>query len=232
MQSGKPPEVREIPRWVDGLILLVVLLVAIFSISSMVQSGAFGISLTDDPQLAWHLVRAAGLTAYMLLAASTLWGLFLSTRAIKDWTPGSVSLLLHATVSWLALILGIVHVGLLLFDTYYSYKFSDLLIPFTGPYRAFAVGLGTISAWLILAITISFSFRKVIGQRAWRWLHYTSYAAFVLVTIHAAFAGTDASKPGMVIVLGGITLLIAALLYWRVGGTERTSTRRSGQSRA
>jgi sulfoxide reductase heme-binding subunit YedZ len=151
-----------------------------------------------------------------LLAASTLWGLFLSSRVIKDWSPGPVSLLMHATVSWLAVVLALAHALLLLFDNFYSYTVVDLMVPFIGPYRPLAVGLGIIALWLIFAITISFSLRRFMSNRAWYWLHYTSYIAFALVTVHALLAGTDADKLGMRIILGVFSAGVAALLAWRL----------------
>lgn len=203
-------------QWVDRLILGLVLAVSLVSVAAVWQAGAFGLPLVSDPRLSWHLVRAAGLTAYALLGASTLWGVFLSSRVIKDWSPGPVLLLLHSTVSWLALGATVAHVGMLLFDRYYAYTLADLLVPFTGPYRPFAVGLGILSAWLVLAISISFSQRKRIGQKAWRLLHLTSYLVFALITLHALLAGTDASKPGMRLMVGAFAAITAALLGHRI----------------
>jgi sulfoxide reductase heme-binding subunit YedZ len=205
-----------LPRWIDWIVLLIVMGVSAYTIASVTLTGAFWLPLASDVRLSWHLVRAAGLTAYGLLAVSTVWGLFLSSRVIKDWSPGPVSLLLHASASWLAVILSFAHAGLLLFDTYYHYDLTNLLIPFAGPYRALAVGLGTTAAWLGLAITLSFSLRKLIGQKMWRLLHYGSYVTFALVTLHALMAGTDGSKPGMQVVMGSFAVAVVGLFGWRV----------------
>ncbi len=202
--------------WVDLIFLLVAVGATLFSVVSLIQGGVLSTSLAVDAQLSWHLSRAAGLTAYTLMAASTIWGLFLSSHLLKNWTPGPVSLLLHATVSWLAVGISVVHIGVLLFDGYYKYTLADLLVPFIGPYRPLAVGLGVLAIWLTVAITLSFSFRRLIGQRAWRWLHYTSYAAFALVTIHSLLAGTDVTKPGMGILVGGSFVAVSGLLSWRI----------------
>ncbi len=198
------------------MIVLVILVVAGFSLLYAVQSGAFGLSPATDTQWSWHLVRSAGMTAYSLLAASMLWGLFLSSRILKDWSPGPLSLLLHATTSWLAVVLAAAHALLLLFDGFYTYTLPDLIVPFIGPYRPFAVGLGVVAFWLVLAITVSFSLRKLIGRRNWLWLHYTSYGAFVLITIHALLAGTDASLGGVQVILFGFVACVCLLLFWRV----------------
>ena len=207
---------RSAPGWIDWLILVFVLVIGGLSLYFTVQAGALNVSLFADSQWAWHLVRGCGMIAYTLMAASTLWGVFLSSRLVKDWSPGPLSLLLHATTSWLAVLFAIAHAVLLLWDGYYHYEVSDLLVPFTGPYRPLPVGLGIISLWLTVAITLSFSVRKRIGQRLWQWLHYTSYAGFALISVHAFFSGTDAVQPGLRLVLIGFSVSVAVLFIVRV----------------
>ena len=213
---ARPVQVASLPRWVDWLVVAVILSISAFSLVSAAASGAFGTTLVGDNQWSWYLVRSAGMVAYTLLAASMLWGLFLSSRILKDWSPGPLSMLLHATTSWLAVVLSAAHALLLMFDQYYSYALSNLVVPFTGPYRPFAVGLGVIAFWLTLAITVSFSMRKLIGKRAWAWLHYTSYGAFGLITVHALLAGTDASQSGVRIILFAFAACVFVLFSWRV----------------
>ncbi len=205
-----------IPGWIDWLITAVILVIAGFSFVAAMASGAFAGSLASDAQWSWHLVRSAGMIAYLLLAASTLWGIFLSSHVLKDWSPGPLTLLLHATTSWLAVVLAAAHALLLMFDNFYTYTLPDLLVPFVGPYRPFAVGLGVIAFWLIFAITISFGFRKLMGRRTWLWLHYTSYGAFALITVHALLAGTDAGLIGVQIILAGFAFSVFVLFAWRV----------------
>lgn len=207
--------------------LAVAVVIAGVSIVYTAQVGAFNVSLSQDALWAWHLSRASGMVAYSMLAASTLWGIFLSSRVIKDWSPGPLSLLLHATTSWLAVIFSIAHAILLLFDTYYSFSPMNLLVPFTGPYRPTWVGLGVLGLYLTIAITISFSLRKLIGQHAWQWLHYTSYLVFGLISIHALLAGTDAAQPGMRIILGLFAVVVVVLLFMRVGQAMRRNVQRS-----
>ncbi len=217
---------QALPGWIDWLVLLVALLIAAFSVAWTIGSGTFSVSLVDDQLWSWHLVRACGLIAYTLLASSTLWGVFLSSRLIKDWSPGPLSLLLHATTSWLAVVFSAVHALLLLFDKFYHFQLSNLLIPFTGPYQPLWVGLGVISFWLTLVITVSFSVRKLIGQRAWSLLHYTSYIVFVVVSLHAFESGTDAIQVGVRIILGSFVVLVVGLLFLRIGQASRNALRR------
>lgn len=205
-----------LPRWIDGVAGLFVGAISLGALVLWLHSGLQNFTVFDSSQWSWFLVRAAGLTGFLMLAASMVWGVFVSSHLVKDWVPGKVSMMLHATTSWLAIVLTLAHMGLLLFDSYYSYTLSDLLVPFTGPYRAFAVGLGIIAFWMILAVTISFSLRKLMSRRVWLWLHYTSYIAFGLVAVHALVAGTDATRPAMLAIISGFSVLIGAMMIMRI----------------
>ena len=161
-------------RWLDILTLLISLAIIILSVGWLLYSGTFNVTLSQDEKLLWHLVRSSGLVAYILLMASTVWGLFISSQFVKDWSPGPVSLTLHSTVSWLSIILGLIHALLLRFDDYFTYTLRDIFIPFTGLYRPAFVGLGTLALWLLLVVSLSFPLKKYHGHRKRKKMHYTS----------------------------------------------------------
>lgn len=210
-------------RNTDLLVMGASLIVIGLSAVWMVNSGMFDFALASDQKLSWHLVRSSGIVAYVLLLASTIWGLLLSSQFVKDWSPGPVSLTLHSTISWLGLLLGLVHGLLLLFDKYFTYTLKDILVPFAGPYRPEVVGLGTLAFWLLVVISISFPLKKRIGQVVWKRLHYTSYIAFGLVSLHGLFAGTDSIHLGFRLLVGGGVLLVVLLLGMRVGKEQTKS---------
>lgn len=219
-------------RRTDLLVLVASLIVIGLSTAWMMNSGIFNFTLATDEKLSWHLVRSSGIVAYVLLLASTIWGLLLSSQSVKDWSPGPVSLTLHSTISWLALLLGLGHGLLLLLDKYFTYTLSDILVPFTGPYRPEAVGLGTLTFWLLVVISLSFPLKKRIGQVNWRRLHYTSYGAFGLVSIHGLFAGTDGTHLGFRLLVGAGVLLVILLLGIRVSKDQTKPTGKSQNLRS
>ncbi|MBZ0303422.1 MAG: ferric reductase-like transmembrane domain-containing protein [Anaerolineae bacterium] len=221
-------------RWADRFMVVFSLVVIGLSAWSLSRSGVFDYTLHQDEKLVWYLIRSSGLVAYVLLLASTIWGLFLSSQLVKDWSPGPISLTLHGTISWLALLLGFGHGLLLMFDDYFSYRLENILVPFTGPYRPESVGLGTTAFWLILAVTLSFPLRKRIGNQLWKRLHYLSYAAFGLVTVHGLFAGTDAEYTGFRLLMSVGVVLVVLLLGMRLGKDQAQSppqTARKGAAR-
>lgn len=206
-------------RWMDRLSLLFSLVVVgvVFAVISrtMMSSGSVG---------TWQLIRAAGIAAYIMLTLSMAWGLAVSSRVIKDWSPGVLSMLLHSTLSWLAVVFSLGHALLLLVDSYFKYTLSDILIPFTGPYRPLAVGLGTLACWLAFAVAISFALKDRMGHRAWKLLHFTSYGLFGMVTLHVLMAGSDGARLGIRVLLGICVALVVGLLGYRLVKTTHAST--------
>jgi predicted ferric reductase len=169
----------------------------------------------------WELIRSSGITAYLLFTLSMVWGLALSTRVVKDWSPGSLSMTLHTGISWTGVGLALVHAVLLLFDEYFTYQVWDILVPFIGPYRPLAVGLGTLTFWLMVAVSLSFTFKKKLGRQRWKLLHYTSYAGFFMVTAHAFFAGSDTDKMGFRLVLMLSVALVMLLSGYRLAAKKK-----------
>jgi cytochrome b561 len=160
---------------------------------------------------AWYLTRSVATVAYLVLTGSVVWGLALTTRVVKAAVSAPLAMALHSVLSWLGLGLGGLHAVLLLLDHYYSYTLGDILIPFTGPYRPFWVGLGVISLYASAIVSFSFAMRKWVGYRTWRGLHYLSFPAFVLVTLHGLVSGSDSSQLSMqlmYLVCGALVLVL------------------------
>lgn len=218
------------PAWRTDLIAFIFSAAVIGLVATKIVQGDIQIlSLEQGQNWTWYFIRSTGLSAYILLAASTIWGLALSSRVVSNWSPGSLSMLMHSTVSWLAVIFSLVHGILLLFDTYFSYRIIDLVVPFSGPYRPTAVGLGTIAFWIIMVVTLSFSVKKWIGHRRWKWLHLTSYVGFGLVTGHALLAGTDAEKVGFQGLMALVSIMVILLLGYRLGMSKQSPRTRRVQ---
>src|SRR3989337_1792472 len=94
-------------RWMDGLSLLFSTLIVVATSAWLLHLHSF--DLTTHANWVWYMVRSAGITAYILMTFSILWGLAVSSRAVKDWSPGVLSMLLHGSISWLAVVFAIGH---------------------------------------------------------------------------------------------------------------------------
>jgi predicted ferric reductase len=172
-------------------------------------------------RLPWYLSRAGGITAYLLLSASTLVGLTLSAQRAGRLPGRSASFVLHEHLSWLALAAVGLHAGVLLLDTYEPFNVADLLLPLAAPYRPVAVALGVTAMYLAVVLTVSFYLRARIGQRARRTLHYASFGLYVLATLHGLLAGSSTGQLWMRALYVTSALAVLLLTGWRLLLTRR-----------
>jgi sulfoxide reductase heme-binding subunit YedZ len=169
-----------------------------------------------DGPAPWLLARATGITAYFALSLDVALGLSMSSAALGTWITRGHAVDLHRWLSPLTLALVTGHAGVLLADGFLAFDILDVLVPFAAPYRATAVGVGVIAAYLTIVVHASFALRRRLGTRAWRRLHYLSLVAFAAATAHALLAGTDAFRPWALAMLVPPCLAIAALLARRI----------------
>jgi len=144
-----------------------------------------------NPQIWWYLTRASGIVAWLMLTASVIWGIVLATKAFPEHRRPAWLLDLHRWLGGLAVSFTAIHLGALVADNYVHFSAADLLVPFASPYRTGAVAMGVIAMWLLVAIEATSLAMKRIPRRYWRWIHLSSYAVFLLTSLHAAFAGSD-----------------------------------------
>lgn len=142
----------------------------------------------------WLLARASGYAAFVALSLDVIAGLLVSTRAGDRWMARGQLIDLHGWLSPIALALVVGHVLALLADRYIRFDVLDVLVPMLSSYRPVAVGLGIVAAYCAVVVHASLGFRRKIGTKAWRRLHYLSFVAFGTAAAHAFLAGTDASR--------------------------------------
>lgn len=151
-----------------------------------------GLSTTIlDNTAYWLLARVSGVAAYILMWLSVVFGLLLTGRVAKRWPGMRTANALHKDISLLALGYTLFHALILLGDHYIGFNLVSLLIPFTSPYEPAAVGLGQVAALLTGLVVLSFYFRRRIGGKTWRLLHYLTFLMYLLSLFHGLLAGTD-----------------------------------------
>jgi sulfoxide reductase heme-binding subunit YedZ len=175
----------------------------------------------DTEQTLWYATRAGGWVAYLLLWLSTAWGIAISSRILDPGMPRGFTFDAHEYLSLLALGFTAVHVGVLLFDSFLPFSLTQVLVPFSASYRPLWVGLGVIGMYLTVLVSVTFYVRRSIGRRAFRRIHYLSYAAYGLVTIHAWFAGTDTPlAASRIVYLTGLLVIVFLSVYRGVEALE------------
>ena len=180
-----------------------------------------------DPTF-WILARASGLTAYVLLTSSVLAGLVVKSRPFgRALKAGSVTDT-HRFLSLLALGAVAIHGFALVLDSTVKIGLSALLVPGLASYRPLWTGLGVASAELAVLLVISFRLRPRIGRKAWRRLHWTTYAVFAAATVHGLGAGTDSTRPWAFALYLGAIGSVSFATAWRVLSRVSSPTTKGG----
>ena len=149
----------------------------------------------NDPHIWWYLSRSAGIVAWIMLTASVLWGIVLATDLFPKWRRNAGLLAMHRWLAGLTFFFIAGHLATLLFDSYAKFGMRDLLVPGASTWRPTAIAVGVVALWLLVAIEVTALAMKRVSRKWWRNVHIASYFVFWSVSIHAALAGTDTSKP-------------------------------------
>jgi predicted ferric reductase len=150
--------------------------------------------LGEQPKAYWLLSRGSAWAAYSLLWLSMISGMIVTNKLARLWPGGPTAIDLHEYFSLLGLGLGLFHALILMGDHYINYNLVQVLLPFNSVnYRPLWVGIGQLSFYLGLVVSLTFYVRKQIKPRTWRLIHYLSFGQFLLVMVHGLYSGTDAT---------------------------------------
>lgn len=214
-----------------GIALGVALLLVLDAVAVRMGLAAGAVPKLAGPSL-WITSRAAGVTAFLALTLDVVFGLLVSTGAADRVIARARSVDVHRWLSTVALGLTAVHAVALIGDRFVRFDALDLLVPFVSSYRSFAVALGVLAAYGALLVHTSFSWRRRIGAKTWRKLHYLSFLVFAAALAHGLLAGSDSGKPGMQALYLSSVIIVSSLGLYRVFGTRlaRTSSPRRSSS--
>ena len=166
-------------------------------------------------QLWWYTVRASGLVAWVLVTAAVVWGLLLSLRQISRPRPAWM-LDLHRFLGGITFLFVALHLVALSFDSFVGFDWADLFVPYASAWRPGAVALGIVALYLLLAVELTSLMMRHLGRGFWHAIHLSSFGVFVAITLHALYAGADATEP---LVLGfaiASSVAVAGLAVARV----------------
>ncbi|MEM7142796.1 MAG: hypothetical protein AAF548_17365 [Actinomycetota bacterium] len=166
-------------------------------------------------QVWWYATRAAGMMTWATATASVVFGLLLSTRAIRSRT-GPWFLDLHRFLGGISVVFLVAHVATLWADSYVEFGPRELFVPGASTWRPEAIAWGIIAAYLLIAVEVSSLLRKRISKGLWRGIHFTSFAAMIGGSYHAYLAGTDVDNPITWAIAGIGSLLVMGLISMRL----------------
>lgn len=156
----------------------------------------------DPIEFGWWLAsRAAGITALLLVTASTILGLAMATKILRGHVKGPVLVRLHEHLALAGLLAISVHAITLLGDRFLDPGPAAILVPFLLDHEPLFTGLGIIAAYLAALVGLTFYVRKRIGPRRWRSLHRLAGLVYALGVAHTLGAGTDAGEAWLQVVM-------------------------------
>lgn len=192
----------------------------------------FTISITGEaPKVFWYLSRGSAMVSFGLLWASMALGLLITNRLARLWPGGPAAFDLHQYVSLLGLGFALFHATILIGDKYIQFDLLRVLIPFASrDYKPAWVGLGQMGFYVWVLLVGSFYVRKQIETKTWRWIHYSSFLMFILVTVHGITSGSDSRAVWAGAMYWAATASMLVLLYYRI--LVSTGMRGAKQNRA
>jgi DMSO/TMAO reductase YedYZ heme-binding membrane subunit len=178
-----------------------------------IPQAALELITSTDPLVGptvWYILRASGLAALFLLAASVLIGLALRVRLWKETLERWRIYDVHLTCSVLTGVFLALHLALVFLDRVVPFSLADILIPLHDSYQPLWIAAGILGFYLLLVVWGSSLIRSKLGYSLWRKLHPLALGALGLAMLHALFAGTD----GSTLWLRALLVLIVIVVAW------------------
>jgi len=203
---------------ITGVLLLAVGLVAQQSggVASLTQS-LNSLLVLDSVHVWWYISRASGLVGYLLFWLSTIWGFAIASKILDPFLGRTFTFDFHEHLSLLSIGFVVLHMVVLLLDKVEPLSLVEILVPFASAYRPFWTGIGIISFYLTILVTVTFYIRSLISSKTFRTIHYLSVAAYFAALFHSLNAGTDSALTWVQWMYAGTSLVtVFFLVYWLV----------------
>jgi len=128
----------------------------------------------------------------ILLSGVVVLGVVSTMRVQSPSWPRFLTTGLHRNLALLTLVFLALHIVTAVVDPFTHLGWLSAVVPFSSYYRTLWLGLGTVAFELLAAIIATSLLRGVIGQAAWRIVHWLTYASWPIAIVHGFGTGTDA----------------------------------------
>jgi methionine sulfoxide reductase heme-binding subunit len=200
--------------YLDRLVFFVSLLVPFTT--HIVPGAQKAVEASSSISTPWYLTRAMAVSAYLALSFSVILGML---RAVARKASERVSWVvdeLHQFIATLAGLFVLGHLVTLKLDSFMPFSLINLLLPVAEPYKPVAVAFGVFGLYTMILLLASSWLRRRLRYSWWRGIHYVSFVAFALVTIHGWLAGSDSGEPWMRAIYAASATTVAFLILVRL----------------
>ncbi len=186
---------RSLTQWIS-LPVRILALIAMGSLVWRLAPGVFAAADAGGQTITWWASRALGITAYIAIWLSMLFGLLVGAKGIEGLLGRKVLMDLHQQWSLAAVLATLLHVLTIVGHAVESHVAPiAAIVPFTSRTLTAEVAMGTIAFWGLALISISSWLRSRIPYGLWRTLHALVFGTFLLALLHGILGGTDSSAP-------------------------------------
>jgi ferredoxin/DMSO/TMAO reductase YedYZ heme-binding membrane subunit len=177
-----------------------------------------------------HLVAAsAGFLSYLLMWATTIWGMLLGRGWSATRFKHSNVYATHMTLALTGMTLGWGHAFTQLANPTGTVFLVDEFVPFANGRDPIGIGVGVVATELMTALLISMPLQRKLGYRRWRALHSLAYASFTLIAGHVLLSGSDVGP--LYVKIPVVALWLSTVVLW-LGITDRTRKQRQALAEA
>jgi len=128
-----------------------------------------------------------GLAAMTLLTLNILLGLVMSVKhnPVRDWPHRRINTFkIHNWTAYIALSVAIIHPVIILFSSTAKFTLIDILYPVNAPKQPWINVLGALALYSLAFVVVTSYFRRELGRKTWKSLHFTAYGTAMLFYIH------------------------------------------------
>ncbi len=169
-----------------------------------------------DSMAVWYFMRSSGAVLLVLLTISLILGVFSTKGSAGSRIPRFLTQDFHRNISLLSVVMLVVHVGTAVIHSYVDIRWFDAFVPGSAVYRPVWIGLGAASLDLFAVAIVTSLIRHRINPRRWRAIHLATYAGWALAVVHGWGIGTDAGRPGCVLVQAACVLAFVSAVSVRL----------------
>ena len=167
----------------------------------------------------WHIARAAGLTAYLLLFIITACGLLFTLQVVPSKHRPFI-MHLHKASVFACIAFTLLHGIILMFDKHIHFSAADVFIPFWSDYKSWETGLGIVAFYVILVVTLTSipAITKMLQFKMWKNVHYLAFPCYWLAFYHGLVLGTDSHSTFMIalyVCTAGTIFTLMLLRIWK-----------------
>lgn len=176
-------------------------------------------------QLTWLVVRGSGISALVLLSLLLIGGI----GHVTGWTYQVIApvkaWIIHKYIAIAMAVLVVIHVGMLLFDSFSPFTLAEIAVPFLKTYSNkstlfgldlgyFAIPAGIVSLYIGAWVLVTSLTRLKTHKKLWLLSHWLSYGLIPLLAIHVLFSGTEfKTGVGRWVLIVLVVAMTAALMY-------------------